>query len=90
MKAIYRHTPSGDLFAIETDAAGQVIAACGPLPIRSSHLLTFTPSHFQTFSPPNLHIRLQRTPSGRRILQKSKLYYLLSHNHLQQSAAPEN
>ncbi len=49
MKAIYKHKPSGDLFAIETDAAGQVIAACGPLPIRSSHLLTFTPSHLHTF-----------------------------------------
>ena len=31
MKAIYRHKQSGDIFAIETDDAGQVIAACGPL-----------------------------------------------------------
>lgn len=31
MKAIYRHKKSGDIFAIETDDAGQVIAACGPL-----------------------------------------------------------
>jgi hypothetical protein len=31
MKAIYRHTLSGDLFAIETDEAGRVIASCGPL-----------------------------------------------------------
>ena len=31
MKAIYKHKPSGDLFAIETDDIGKVIAACGPL-----------------------------------------------------------
>lgn len=31
MKAIYRHKQSGDIFAIETDDAGQVVAACGPL-----------------------------------------------------------
>ena len=31
MKAIYRHTKSGDLFAIETDEAGNVISTCGPL-----------------------------------------------------------
>ena len=31
MKAIYRHKVSGDVFAIETDAAGAVVATCGPL-----------------------------------------------------------
>lgn len=31
MKTIYCHKPSGDIFAIETDDSGQVIAACGPL-----------------------------------------------------------
>ena len=31
MKAIYRHKGSGDVFAIETDAAGAVVATCGPL-----------------------------------------------------------
>lgn len=31
MKAIYRHKQSGDIFAIQTDEAGQVTAACGPL-----------------------------------------------------------
>ena len=31
MKAIYRHKQSGDIFAIETDGAGRVVAACGPL-----------------------------------------------------------
>lgn len=31
MKAIYRHKTSGDVFAIETDAAGRVVSTCGPL-----------------------------------------------------------
>ena len=31
MKALYRHTKSGDLFAIETDAEGRVLSASGPL-----------------------------------------------------------
>jgi hypothetical protein len=31
MKALYRHKKSGDLFAIETDGAGDVIATSGPL-----------------------------------------------------------
>ena len=31
MKAIYRHKKSGDIFAIETDAAGNVLATSGPL-----------------------------------------------------------
>ena len=31
MKAIYRHNESGDVFAIETDEAGDVVATCGPL-----------------------------------------------------------
>jgi hypothetical protein len=31
MKSLYRHKQNGDLFAIETDAAGQVIATSGPL-----------------------------------------------------------
>lgn len=31
MKAIYRHKTSGDIFAIETDEAGKVVASCGPL-----------------------------------------------------------
>lgn len=31
MKAIYRHKKSGDVFGIETDEAGGVVATCGPL-----------------------------------------------------------
>jgi hypothetical protein len=31
MKAIYRHKHSRDIFAIETDAAGQVVSSSGPL-----------------------------------------------------------
>ncbi|RKY06653.1 MAG: hypothetical protein DRP56_07015 [Planctomycetota bacterium] len=31
MKAIYRNKTSGDIFAIETDEGGKVIATCGPL-----------------------------------------------------------
>lgn len=31
MKAIYRHKNSRDLFAIETDPAGNVVSTCGPL-----------------------------------------------------------
>lgn len=31
MKSLYRHKQSGDIFAIQTDDTGQVIAACGPL-----------------------------------------------------------
>jgi hypothetical protein len=31
MKAIYRNKKSGDLFAIETDEAGNVLSSCGPL-----------------------------------------------------------
>lgn len=31
MKAIYRHKTSGDIFAIETDPAGNVVSSCGPL-----------------------------------------------------------
>lgn len=31
MKAVYRHRTSGDIFAIETDDAGRVLATCGPL-----------------------------------------------------------
>ncbi len=31
MKAIYQHKLSGDIFAIQTDEAGNVVAACGPL-----------------------------------------------------------
>ena len=30
MKAIYRHKTSGDIFAIQTDDTGNVIATCGP------------------------------------------------------------
>jgi len=31
MKSLYRHKRSGDIFAIETDKAGQVISTSGPL-----------------------------------------------------------
>jgi hypothetical protein len=31
MKAIYRNRRSGDVFGIETDAAGRVVATSGPL-----------------------------------------------------------
>lgn len=31
MKSLYRHTRSGDVFAIETNEAGQVLATSGPL-----------------------------------------------------------
>ena len=31
MKSLYKHKHSGDIFAIETDEAGTVIATCGPL-----------------------------------------------------------
>ncbi len=31
MKALYRHKRSGDIFAIETNEAGQVISTSGPL-----------------------------------------------------------
>ncbi len=31
MKSLYRHNKSGDIFAIETDGAGNVIATSGPL-----------------------------------------------------------
>jgi hypothetical protein len=31
MKSIYRHKTSGDIFAIQTDDSGRVVAACGPL-----------------------------------------------------------
>ncbi len=31
MKAIYRNKTSGDIFAIETDDGGVVVATCGPL-----------------------------------------------------------
>lgn len=31
MKSLYRHNPSGDIFAIETNEAGQVISTSGPL-----------------------------------------------------------
>jgi len=31
MKVIYRHKTSGDIFAIETDPAGNVLSSCGPL-----------------------------------------------------------
>jgi hypothetical protein len=31
MKAIYRNTKSGDIFAIETDKAGEIVKTSGPL-----------------------------------------------------------
>jgi hypothetical protein len=31
MKAIYRHTKSGDIFGIETEETGHVVSTCGPL-----------------------------------------------------------
>ena len=31
MKALYKHIKSGDIFAIETDAKGNVISTSGPL-----------------------------------------------------------
>jgi len=31
MKSLYRHKRSGDIFAIETDEAGHVLATSGPL-----------------------------------------------------------
>ena len=31
MNSLYRHKRSGEIFAIETDAAGQVLATSGPL-----------------------------------------------------------
>ncbi len=31
MKSLYRHKRSGDIFAIETNEAGQVISTSGPL-----------------------------------------------------------
>ena len=31
MNSLYRHKRSGDIFAIETDHAGQVLATSGPL-----------------------------------------------------------
>ncbi len=31
MKSLYRHKRSGDIFAIETNDAGQVLATSGPL-----------------------------------------------------------
>ena len=33
-KAIYRHKRSGDLFAIETDALGNVVSTSGPLLVK--------------------------------------------------------
>ncbi|MHC4541131.1 MAG: hypothetical protein ACYS74_15335 [Planctomycetota bacterium] len=33
-KALYRHERTGDLFAIETDEAGQVISTSGPLLVK--------------------------------------------------------
>ncbi len=35
MKALYRHKKSGDVFAIETDEAGNVISTSGPLLFKS-------------------------------------------------------
>jgi hypothetical protein len=34
MKALYRHKKGGDIFAIETDKAGEVISTAGPLLIK--------------------------------------------------------
>ena len=31
MKSLYRHKRSGDIFAIETDDTGQIVATSGPL-----------------------------------------------------------
>jgi len=31
MKSLYRHKLSGDLFAIETDAEGNILSTAGPL-----------------------------------------------------------
>lgn len=31
MKLLYRHKRTGDIFAIETDGVGQVLATSGPL-----------------------------------------------------------
>lgn len=31
MKSLYRHKPSGDLFALETDEQGNVLSSAGPL-----------------------------------------------------------
>lgn len=31
MKAIYQHKKSGNIFAIQTDDAGNVVSTCGPL-----------------------------------------------------------
>jgi hypothetical protein len=31
MKSLYRHKPSGDLFALETDDQGNVLSSAGPL-----------------------------------------------------------
>jgi len=34
MKALYKHKKGGDIFAIETDKAGEVISTAGPLLIK--------------------------------------------------------
>jgi len=34
MKALYKHKKGGDIFAIETDEAGEVISTAGPLLIK--------------------------------------------------------
>ena len=31
MKSLYRHKPTGDLFALETDEQGNVLSSAGPL-----------------------------------------------------------
>ena len=31
MKSLYRHKPSGDLFALETDENGNILSSAGPL-----------------------------------------------------------
>jgi len=31
MKSLYRHKPTGDLFALETDEQGNVLSSSGPL-----------------------------------------------------------
>ncbi len=76
MKALYKHKKSGDIFAIETGEAGEVISTAGPLLIKDldherldeTVILMMKSRFFQAVQQPNIRQQSSHSPN----VQKTK------------------
>jgi len=82
MKSLYRHKTSGDLFAIETDAEGNILSTAGPLLCKDidperidydnyfSEEIKIKHKEFELLSKMEYEELLRKCGFGRQVIQK--------------------